>query len=94
MNFDAARKLRGLKMPVLAFWGGADFLTPYARYEGYFRQNLEIGGNNDITTRLFTGADHRIEIDPGIDGEGNWHWFGLAPGVLQTIKDWIKKKTN
>lgn len=89
MNFAAAQNLRGLKMPVLALWGGADFITPYIKYQGIFRQNLEMGGNENITTLVFPEADHRIEVDPGTDSDGNWHWFGLAPGSLKAISEWV-----
>ncbi len=89
MDFPAINYLRGLKMPVLAIWGGADFITPYAKYQGIFRYNLEIAGNNSVTTLVFPDADHRIEIDPGTDSQGNWHWFGLAPGSLKVISEWV-----
>lgn len=89
MNFAAAQNLPGLKMPVLALWGEADFITPYAKYQELFRQNLEMGGNERITTLVFPEADHRIEVDPDTDSKGNWHWFGLAPGALKAIYEWV-----
>lgn len=89
MDFPAAQNLRTLKMPVLALWGGADFITPYAKYQEFFRQNLELSGNKRISTLVFPDADHRIEVNPGIDSQGKWHWFGLAPGALKAINEWI-----
>jgi len=33
-------------------------------------------------TQVFDGADHRLEVGFGKDKNGEWQWFGLAPGAF------------
>ena len=47
--------------------------------------------NADVTTRIFENADHRIEIGFGEGAEGNWHWFGIAPGALDMTGEWLER---
>lgn len=91
MNFDAVAHLRRIKTPVLAIWGGADFITPWTEYREKLAVALEVAGNKNAVTRVFDGADHRIEIGFGEDAEGNWHWFGIAPEALEAIGEWVQQ---
>jgi pimeloyl-ACP methyl ester carboxylesterase len=91
MNVDAIGQLRGIQAPVMAIWGGADFITPWIEYREKLRVTLNAAGNENVVTRVFAGADHRIEVGFGEDDEGNWHWFGIAPGALEEIGDWLEQ---
>lgn len=91
MNFDAIAHLRRIQAPVLAIWGGADFITPWTEYREKLVAALKVAENNDVSTRIFETADHRIEIGFGEDAEGNWHWFGIAPGALDAIGEWMER---
>ena len=91
MNFDAIAHLRRIQTPVLAIWGGADFITPWTEYHEKLVATLKAGGNADVTTRIFENADHRIEIGFGEGAEGNWHWFGIAPGALDMTGEWLER---
>lgn len=91
MNFDAVSHLRRIQAPILAIWGGADFITPWAEYREKLLIALEIAGNQSVVTRVFENADHRIEIGFGEDADGAWHWFGIAPGALDEIEKWFKQ---
>ncbi|MCZ6560466.1 MAG: hypothetical protein O6931_06225 [Gammaproteobacteria bacterium] len=91
MNFDAIGQLRGLQAPIMAIWGGADFVTPWTEYREKLVATLTAAGNENVVTRVFAGADHRIEIGFGEDDAGNWHWFGIAPGALEGIEEWLER---
>lgn len=89
MNFSARHHLQKTTIPVLALWGGDDFITPWVAYQGKFTSDLEMAGNKNFTSMIFEGADHRLEVNPHVDSDGAWHWFGMAPGVLEQIRDWL-----
>ena len=94
MNFDAVTHLENIKVPVMALWGGDDFITPWADYRLKLESCLEVAGNNDVTTRVFSDADHRLEVGFGESELGEWHWFGLAPGVLEDIGQFVRRTTQ
>lgn len=89
MNFSSRDKLQKLTVPVLALWGEDDFIAPWVAYQGKFTSDLEMAGNKNFTSMIFEGADHRLEVNPHVDSGGAWHWFGMAPGVLEQIRDWL-----
>ncbi len=94
MNFDAVAHLEDIRVPVLALWGGDDFITPWADYRLKLESCLKVAGNNDVTTRVFANADHRLEVGFGENKLGVWHWFGLAPGVLEDIGQFVHRTTQ
>jgi pimeloyl-ACP methyl ester carboxylesterase len=89
MNFDAIEYLQQIEVPVLALWGGDDFITPWADYRLKLESALQAAGNSNVTARVFDGADHRLEVGFGENEAGEWHWFGLAPGALNTISQFV-----
>jgi len=91
MDFDAIGHLRLIQAPVFAIWGGADFITPWTEYREKLGATLNAAGNENVVTRVFAGADHRIEVGFGEDDEGDWHWFGIAPCALEEIGDWLEQ---
>ena len=90
MNFDAVGHLEVIDIPVLGQWGGSDIITPAAGYREKFEQLLSSGRNAGVTTRVYPGADHRLEVGFGENGDGQWHWFGIADGVLEDIEIFIR----
>ena len=94
MNFDAISHLENIKIPVLALWGGDDFITPWADYRLKLESALRAGGNTDVTVKVFNGADHRLEVGPGENNQGEWQWFGLAPGALESIRRFVHRATR
>jgi len=94
MNFDAIEYLQQIEIPVLALWGGVDFISPWADYQLKLESALTLAGNDDVTTRVFDGADHRLEVGFGEDAAGDWHWFGLAPGALEMIGRFVHRTTR
>ncbi len=91
MDFDAVGHLKRIHTPLLAIWGGADFITPWIEYREKLVATLEVAGNQSVVVRVFANADHRIEIGFGEDVDGNWHWFGIAPGALDEIGKWFQR---
>ncbi len=83
--------VKDLDVPVLLLYGGADWITPpvenAARLKSFFP------APEKVVVKIFPGADHRLELEPGPDAEGNWQWFRMAPGVLETISRWLAEET-
>jgi pimeloyl-ACP methyl ester carboxylesterase len=94
MNFDAVSQLEHITTPLLAMWGGNDFITPWADYQLKLQSALTTAGNSLFKTEVFDGADHRLEVSFGEDERGAWHWFGLAPGALDTIRQFVDHHTQ
>jgi pimeloyl-ACP methyl ester carboxylesterase len=94
MNFAAAANLENVTAPVIALWGGDDFITPWAEYRGGLESVLQRAGNSNVSSKVYAAADHRLEIGYGEDENNNWHWFGLAPGVLDDIGRFLQRTTQ
>ncbi|HET6229543.1 MAG TPA: prolyl oligopeptidase family serine peptidase [Longimicrobiaceae bacterium] len=88
-DFDAIPGLRALKVPVLALFGADDVRVPPGMNAERLRQAVADGGNSQVRMRIFPHADHRIEVKPGYDDAGAWHWFRLAPGMLEAMEEWL-----
>ena len=94
MNFEPGEYLQKITMPVLAMWGGNDFITPYAEHQLKLLAALKLADNSDVTALVFDGADHRLEVGFGENENGDWHWFGIAPGALKSITEFVNRTTN
>lgn len=86
-DYDAASAYRGLRIPVYGYWGGADPVTP----PGFHRPLLQslMADNPELETHVIPGGDHRGEVPAGFDEQHRWRWFGMAPGLLDGISDWL-----
>ena len=89
MSFDPVPLLERMSIPVLALWGERDVIVPAAENSERFRAWFASGDGALLTTRIFPGADHRLEVESGRDAVGRWHWFGLAPGLFEEIDRWL-----
>jgi len=89
MSFDPVPLLERIRLPVLALWGERDVIVPAAENSERFRAWFASGEGTLLTTRVFPGADHRLEVESGRDASGQWHWFGLAPGLFVEIDRWL-----
>ena len=91
-DFDNGGDLPLLKIPVYVFWGSADKVTPPLTHEPLLKEHLAHSHASSVTTRIFPGGDHRGEIKPGTDAQGNFHWFGMAPGLIDALTEWIRTR--
>ncbi len=65
INHDPSLVLEKVEVPVLAMFGGGDSLTiPEGIREMVARieQSLKKGGNRDVTTKIFPGAEHDLTV--------------------------------
>lgn len=88
-DFQAQAFLSHIKVPVLALYGGADWITPPSANAGVLEALVRSGGNHNITVATFPRADHRIELPMGSDETGHWRWPRIAPAMLDTLANWL-----
>jgi hypothetical protein len=72
------------QLPDLAF---LIFLSPAAATPGEQEMTSVLTGMRQ------DGANHRLEVGFGENEDGERHWFGLAPGSLETINQFIRQTT-
>jgi pimeloyl-ACP methyl ester carboxylesterase len=87
-GYDPTRAFRGLRIPVYAFWGGNDAVTPPSVHLPLLQTLM--ADNTRLETRVFPGGDHRGEVSPGFDADRRWQWFAMAPGTLDTLSAWLE----
>ncbi len=98
--WDPRGPMAAVRVPVIALYGGADPIVPPLENAPLLEALMGTGGTGgtggaggdaarDVTVHVFEGADHRLEVPPGRDGEGRWHWFGIAPGAIDRIDAWL-----
>lgn len=84
-----AELVKDLDLPVLLLYGGADWITPPVenaeKLRNLFRSPLR------VEVHAFAGADHRLELDPGRDADGVWHWPRIAPAMSKIVAEWLEK---
>jgi hypothetical protein len=76
-----------VRVPVLLLYGEADQRVPARESAARIAAVLLRSGNDDVTTRLFPGADHTLRLPPGPSG-----WPRSAPGYLTAITDWVTRR--
>jgi pimeloyl-ACP methyl ester carboxylesterase len=76
--FDPRPVLQAVRCPVLALFGELDRVGPVPESVEIFETWAARAKNDDVTIRVFPGADHRILIDDD-----------FAPGYFQTLTGWI-----
>ncbi|HEY0670813.1 MAG TPA: alpha/beta fold hydrolase [Longimicrobiales bacterium] len=77
----------GIQVPVLLIYGAADERVPAAESAARISRVLQRAGNNDVTVRIFPGADHTFRLPPGPS-----EWSVTAPGYLSTILQWVAQR--
>lgn len=80
MTVDPANFLTKVKVPVLAIFGEADAYLPVAKSVDLYRRYLGEAGNEEVTIRIFSDADHAILVD----GDP-------ASGYYDTIVEWLSR---
>lgn len=88
-DFDTRDDACAVTVPTLAFWGSDDKVTPPAVHKPLLEAQLGASKSPSVTIRIFAGGDHRGESKPGNEAAGKWQWFGMAPGLLDSLAEWI-----
>lgn len=85
-GYDPAPTFRRVRCPTLIIFGEKDNPSQgIARIE----QALKEAGNRDYTVRVFSGADHDLEV--GTQGDGRIDW---AEGFLELLTDWTLQRVT
>ncbi len=87
--FQPAELVKGLDLPVLLLYGGADWITPPIENADKLRSLFP--SPERVELHVFSGADHRLELGSGRDAHGIWHWPRIAPGMRQAVAEWLEK---
>jgi len=90
INHDPSLVLEKVKVPVLAMFGGGDSLTiPEGIREMVARieQSLKKGGNRDVTTKIFPGAEHDLTVK----GSGEQV---PTPGFHDLLLGWLRQRVT
>lgn len=91
-DFQPRSYLPHIKVPVLALYGGGDWMTPPAANAALLEDLIRSGGNEDVTVAVFPRADHRVELPMGPDENGRWRWPRIAPAMLETVTAWLQDR--
>ena len=91
-DFQPRLFLPHIKVPVLALYGGGDWMTPPSANAPLLEELIRSGGNEDVTVVVFPRADHRVELPMGPDEEGRWRWPRIAPAMLETVAAWLQDR--
>ena len=83
--FEPVDALTRITCPVLAIFGEEDDLVPVAQSVEIFEKAFARPDAPSLTTRIFSGADHRIRV-------GNAGAF--APRYLETMRDWLIQQVS
>lgn len=86
-SYDPRAAYRSLRMPVFATWGGQDLVTPPEIHLPLLRELMR--DNPEARFQVFPGGDHRGEHPLGESLDGQWRWFGMAPGLLDAMDAWL-----
>lgn len=94
LSFNPRPVLEKVKVPVLALNGESDVQVSVKENLALISDALEKGGNKDVTVKSFPKLNHLFQTSAsGLPGEYSTIPETIAPQVLETIADWISKRT-
>ncbi len=95
LDYDPLQALKKVQCPVLALDGGKDLQVSAAENLPLIRQTLEEAGNKDVTATEMPGLNHLFQhAESGTPAEYGAIEETISPDVLQTITDWIAKRSG
>ncbi len=88
---DPAQALQALRVPVLAFFGGADLQVPAGQNEPLMRSLL--AGNPDTTVRTLAGLNHLMQPagNGGLDEYATIDTT-IDPAALELVRSWLTQR--
>ena len=81
---DSGAALRATRAPLLAIYGGEDWIVPPDRNVPALEEALRAAGNTEHEIVVFPGADHDLEL---ADDQ-------RPPGYWDTLLDWLLARTG
>jgi pimeloyl-ACP methyl ester carboxylesterase len=94
VTFDPAPVLKKVKVPVLALNGELDLQVAWKENLDLIAAALKAGRNKDVTIKSFPKLNHLFQTSQtGLPSEYATIEETMSPEVLNTISDWIRKRT-
>jgi pimeloyl-ACP methyl ester carboxylesterase len=95
LTHDPAPTLEKVTVPVLALFGEKDVQVPPAANVDALKAALEKAGNEDVSVSVIPGANHLFQAaDTGSPNEYTTLPKEFAPGVIETIVDWLNERVK
>lgn len=95
LTHDPATTLEKVTAPVLALFGEKDVQVPPAVNVDPMKAALEKAGNKDVTIKVIPGANHLFQAaTTGSPNEYTTLPKEFAPGVIDTIVDWLTERVK
>jgi uncharacterized protein len=95
LDYDPLPALKKVQCPVLALDGNKDLQVSAAENLPLIRDALTQAGNKDVTTTEMPGLNHLFQhAESGTPAEYGAIEETISPEVLQTITDWIAKRSG
>jgi fermentation-respiration switch protein FrsA (DUF1100 family) len=92
--FDPLPVLKNVKVPVLALNGELDLQVPAKENLDLIGAGLTAAENKDVTLKAFPKLNHLFQTSQtGLPSEYGQIDETMSPAVLQTISDWILRRT-
>jgi dipeptidyl aminopeptidase/acylaminoacyl peptidase len=88
MNYDPVAALEKVSVPVLEIFGEEDEVVSVQESVEIMKQAFERSGNNNVTFKVFPGADHSIQI---FSRRGARQF---APDYIETMIGWLEKRLS
>lgn len=92
MGYDPLPALERVNCPILAVFGELDISSPVAQTTANYRKAAAKSGNSDYTLKVLPNADHSLLVWPKPADPA--HWPVLAPGYLDTMRNWIHARVG
>jgi uncharacterized protein len=90
---DPADDWRGVRVPVLALFGGLDVQVDVDQNVPALRAALDEAGNRDVTIRVFDRANHLFqEAERGGPDEYPALLMSFVPGFLEEVVTWFEAR--
>jgi pimeloyl-ACP methyl ester carboxylesterase len=95
LTHDPAATLEKVTVPVLALFGEKDTQVPPALNIDPMKAALEKAGNKDVSVTVIPGANHLFQAaNTGSPSEYATLPKEFAPGVLDTIVEWVTERVQ
>ena len=94
-DYDPLPALKKVQCPVLALDGSKDLQVSATENLPLIREALKAAGNSDVTATEMPGLNHLFQhAESGTPAEYGAIEETISPEVLQTITDWIAKRSG
>jgi pimeloyl-ACP methyl ester carboxylesterase len=94
-DYDPATDLGTLRIPILAFFGGADEVVPPAENVAALRRITSEAGNTRVRVVVVPSGDHGLfqeEADQPLGGTTYWRFGRVSPLVVEEVLGFLRRR--